>query len=81
MKCTRCQGLMVQAHLFDFGASYGHLWATSSRCLNCGHVDDPVIEANRRSQPVKAVLMPTGEPDYLDAEVHLGAEAFSRRAA
>jgi uncharacterized Zn finger protein len=81
MKCTRCQGFVVQTQLFDFAGSNGHLWATSSRCLNCGHVHDPEIEANRRSQPVAAVLVATGEPDYLDDEVHLGAESFLRRAA
>lgn len=81
MKCTRCQGLMVQAQLFDMDGPYGHLWAMSSRCLNCGHVHDPVVEANRQPQPMKAMLVSHGEPDYQDAEVHLGAESFLRRAA
>ncbi|MBH0178855.1 MAG: hypothetical protein HP491_13590 [Nitrospira sp.] len=81
MTCIRCQGLMVQDQLFDFEGAYGHLWATSSRCLNCGHVHDPVIEANHRSRPVKAVLVSIGTPDYLDNEVHLGAESFLRQAA
>ena len=81
MKCTRCQGLMVQDQLFDFDGPYGHLWATSSRCLNCGHMNDPVVEANRLSQSLKPVVVSRGEPDYQDAEVYLGAESFLRHAA
>lgn len=82
MKCTRCQGLIVQTQLFDFEGAHGHLWETSSRCLNCGHVHDPVIEANRRFQRVTAVLVATAdEPEYFDDEVHLGAESFLRQAA
>lgn len=81
MTCSRCQGLMVQAQLFDFEESYGHLWAASSRCLNCGHVHDPVVEANRQAYPVKAVLVAPSKPDYLEDEVHLATESFLRCAA
>jgi hypothetical protein len=72
---------MVQAQLFDFEESYGQMWVASSRCMNCGHVHDPVIEANRQAHPAPAVLVATRKPDYLEDSVHLGAEAFLRCAA
>ena len=83
MTCSRCQGLLVEDYLFDFEGSYGHMWATSLRCMNCGHVHDSVIAQNDRPQQAK-VAVPvgmSGEPDYQDDEVHLGAESFLRRAA
>ncbi|HEX5647933.1 MAG TPA: hypothetical protein VFX56_13265 [Nitrospira sp.] len=83
MTCLRCQGLMVEAHLFDYDGSYGHMWATSFRCMNCGHVHDSVITENSKSHPVKAKVLVgvSAEPDYQDDEVHLGAETFLRHAA
>ncbi len=83
MTCSRCQGLMVEDHLFDFEGSHGHMWAASVRCMNCGHVHDSVIARNCRSQQAKVAVMVgvSGEPDYQDDEVHLGVESFLRRAA
>jgi hypothetical protein len=40
-----------------------------------------VIEQNRLAQQEKVLVLPSGEPDYQDDEVHLGSEAFVRRAA
>jgi hypothetical protein len=28
----------------------GHLWMSGWRCMNCGHVVDPVTERNRKLQ-------------------------------
>lgn len=81
MTCTRCQGLMVEDQLFDLEGTYGHLWATGLRCMNCGHVDDGMIAQNRQLQQAKIVVVSSGEPDYQDDEVHLGAESFLRLAA
>lgn len=83
MTCSRCQGLMVEDHLFDYEGSYGHMWATSARCMNCGHVHDPVIAQNSTShgKKVKVLVGVSTESDYQDDEVHLGAETFLRRAA
>lgn len=80
MNCTRCTGLMVQDHFMDFEGTFGYTWARSWRCMNCGHVDDPVIEVNRRVQQEKPVLV-TSEPDYHDEEVHLGRESHLAHAA
>jgi hypothetical protein len=81
MNCSRCQGLMVQDHFMDFEGTIGHMWATSWRCMNCGHVQDSVIERNRLARPKPMPATSTGEPDYDDAEVHLGVESLTRQAA
>jgi hypothetical protein len=44
MSCIRCQGLMLEEHLIDMEAGYGEMWSRSSRCVNCGHRDDAVIQ-------------------------------------
>ncbi len=47
MKCTRCQGLMVEDHFMDFDGTIGHMWASGYRCMNCGNVHDAVIQQRR----------------------------------
>lgn len=81
MNCSRCQGLMVQAQLFDFEGAYGQMWTSSLRCVNCGRIYDSVTEQNRLAGQEKVLVPSGGEPDYQDDEVHLGAESFIRRAA
>ena len=56
MNCHRCRGLLVndQSALithFDLRSESGFIGATL-RCINCGCVEDPVVRANRLSQPV-----------------------------
>lgn len=80
MNCSRCRGLMVQDHFLDFEGTIGHMWATSWRCMNCGHVHDSVIERNRLAGVQSMPATPAG-PDYDDAEVHLGVESLTRQAA
>lgn len=80
MKCARCQGLMAEDHFLDFAGGYREMWATSWRCLNCGHVYDAVIEQNRLARQEMLVGC-SSEPDYEDDEVHLGAESFIKKAA
>jgi uncharacterized Zn finger protein len=57
------------------------MWATSLRCVNCGHVHDSAIKQFHLARQEKGVALPSGEPDYQDDEVHLGAESIIRRAA
>ena len=33
-------------------------WATSRRCVNCGHVHDAVIEQHSRAQQQKVLVLP-----------------------
>jgi hypothetical protein len=39
-----------------------------------------MIEQNRLLRQEKILAIQSGEPDYQDDEVHLGAESFMRRA-
>jgi uncharacterized OB-fold protein len=43
------QGLMIPDRFIDLEET-GHLWMTGWRCMNCGHVVDPVTEHNRKRQ-------------------------------
>ena len=81
MNCTRCRGLMVEDHLLDFEGTSGYMWTKGYRCMNCGHIHDPVIEQHRLARQGMLLVLPSGEPDYGDEEVHLGAESFIVRAA
>ncbi len=60
MTCPRCQGCMVSDLFLDLAETQG-MWMKAARCMNCGHVIDPVMEANRQrptttSLPVKTIL-------------------------
>ena len=81
MHCSRCQGLMVEDQLLDMEGAYGQMWTTSLRCVNCGRIQDSVIEQNSLARQEKVLVTSSGELDYQDDEVHLGAESFIRRAA
>ena len=48
MTCRRCQGCMARDHFLDLQESGGEWWLEGWRCINCGHVFDPVVENNRR---------------------------------
>jgi hypothetical protein len=73
MTCIRCYGLMIADQFLDLAGAYGQMWTTSWRCVNCGYVHDSVIEQNRLARQEKVLVLPSGEPDYQDNEVHLGA--------
>ena len=81
MTCSRCCGLMVEAQVLDMEGAYGEMWATSRRCVNCGHVHDAVIEQHRLAQQQNVLVAPSGESDYQDDEVHPGVKSFITRAA
>ena len=81
MHCSRCRGLMIEDRFLDMESTYGQMWAASLRCVNCGHIHDSVTEQHRVARPETVVALPSGEPDYQDDDVHLGAESIIRRAA
>lgn len=58
MNCTRCQGLMLDEHMIDMEGGYGGMWSVSTRCVNCGHRDDAVIQHHRQlsTKPVMATM-------------------------
>ena len=47
--CTRCHGLMLEEQIIDMEGAYGEMWSTCSRCVNCGHRHDAVIQQHRQS--------------------------------
>ena len=81
MNCSRCLGLMIEDQFLDMESQYGEMWAGSLRCVNCGHVHGSAIKQFHLARQKKDVARPSGEPDYQDDEVHLGAESIIRRAA
>ena len=81
MTCSRCRGLMIEDQFLDLQGAFGEMWTTSWRCVNCGHIHDPVIEQHRLAPQEQTLVLSSGESDYQDEEVHLGAESFIRRAA
>ena len=54
MTCTRCQGYMAKDHFLDLMESAEDMWLAGWRCLNCGHVLEPVMERNRLARGVAA---------------------------
>jgi hypothetical protein len=64
MSCERCQGTMVEDHLIDLEDSDGLMWITAWRCINCGHVVDSVMEANRQLLKT-AALSPVVHKDLI----------------
>lgn len=47
MRCGRCSGLMVVESVSDAKGSLISGEAQSTRCLNCGNMEDSVIFTNR----------------------------------
>ena len=74
MTCRRCQGCMARDHFLDLQESGGEWWMEGWRCINCGHVFDPVVEQNRRlhaAAMASATIQPqdpepgiTGDPEH-----------------
>ncbi len=63
MKCQRCHGCMARDHFLDMQESGGEWWIEGWRCINCGHVFDPLLERNRRMHAVAmaAVTVPASQ--------------------
>lgn len=46
MMCHRCQGLLVCHTFYGLSIKADAHYATT-RCINCGHIEDAVVRANR----------------------------------
>jgi rubredoxin len=56
---------MAKDHFMDFEGTAGFTWMAGWRCLNCGHIHDPVIERNRRMpRPVLQVAAEDCADEY-----------------
>lgn len=49
MTCRRCQGLMVEDYLFDVQNPSGEVWVSAWRCINCGAMQEAMMELNRHA--------------------------------
>lgn len=49
MRCARCEGLMVEEHLFDVQNPSGEVWIGGWRCVNCGEIVEATIMHNRQA--------------------------------
>jgi uncharacterized Zn finger protein len=56
---------MAKDHFMDLLESSEDMWLTGWRCLNCGHVFDPVMERNRLRQG-RAAVVSTGQASGQD---------------
>jgi hypothetical protein len=50
MRCHRCRGLLVYEILSDLREEAGCMNPTT-RCINCGYIEDSVVRANRLRPP------------------------------
>ena len=81
MYCSRCHGLLAKDRFLDMEGGFGEMWPESWRCLNCGAVQDGVIEQNRLAHQDKRLTLKRRKAAIIDDERYLGAEAFIRPAA
>ncbi len=81
MNCSRCQGLMVREHLLDFEGTYGHMWASGYRCMNCGNVHDPLIEQHRLAKAQPKLMIVNGEAGHEEDELLTDVHSVIMRAA
>jgi hypothetical protein len=60
MQCRRCQGLLIAVQMRDMGQPLVAGW----RCLICGAMTDPGIEANQASHelPIRSRARVPGSP-------------------
>ena len=77
MECMRCQGLMAADHFLDLKWTGGLMWMKGWRCMNCGHVVDPLIEKNRCLQEAPLLGMAEAPVELATEEVYLEAERGS----
>jgi hypothetical protein len=50
MLCHRCRGLLVHETFDDLREKAGCM-TPSTRCINCGYIEDAVVRANRLRPP------------------------------
>jgi len=67
---------MTRDHFLDLQESGGEWWLEGWRCINCGHVYDPVLEKNRRLHAA-ALVTEVGQPSVA---LQTGTEGDSERS-
>jgi hypothetical protein len=69
MYCTRCRGVMAEEQFFDFEGTHEFMWMRGWRCMNCGHAENPLTEADRRLQEALLSMFPSEGQE--DGQQHL----------
>ena len=59
MVCQRCRGLLVRETFDGLSPEAGNLCMTT-RCINCGYIEDSVVRANRLRPPAAKRTVPRG---------------------
>ena len=59
MRCHRCQGLLVGHTFYDLRIKADARY-TTTRCINCGHMEDAIVRANRVRASVSTQAPPGG---------------------
>lgn len=81
MNCSRCDGFMVREHFLDFDGTIGHTRASGHRCMNCGNVQDPVIEHHRLARIQQKLVSPSNAIYNTNSEFQADTETVIRLAA
>jgi hypothetical protein len=59
MLCQRCRGLLVRETFDDLKEETDRM-CPATRCINCGHIEDSVVRANRLRPPAARRSVPHG---------------------
>jgi hypothetical protein len=65
---------MARDHFLDLQESGGEWWLEGWRCINCGHVFDPVLERNRRLHAAAQASTPVQPAMSLEPAVEKDSE-------
>lgn len=69
MKCERCDGLII-AVSFVAGDDAGRVWEYDGlKCVNCGHITDPLLKKNRERLPQNDVPYYSGSSQVMNARL------------
>ena len=81
MLCTRCQGCMAEDHFIDMMETEGEMWMKAWRCLNCGNVQDRIMEQNRMHYATQHLVARVSAPAHEGDVVLVGTMVIVPRAA
>ncbi len=81
MSCSRCNGCMVDDYLLDMEDSSGPMWLQAKRCMNCGNVEEKVLQHNRQTQGATLHTATSCAPAGSGETILLGAETMAHLAA
>ncbi len=62
MKCERCNGLVIAVSFVGGDDARGAWEYDGLKCLNCGHVTDPLLMKNRRNRGILAQSVAAHQP-------------------